>query len=425
MKQNLNAGATDPIHSDGRSSRRLPGAVVALKPAPGRFRRIGSVATVGLSMLLSVAVSGCQSGVEGMEKEFGKSEIKAPSSGVDEAYGTRGAEITLLIPKGAGGVYDGVARDIRDGAALAVGDVGDEQVFLKVIDVSGGPAAVPAAIESARSRNAVLLVSHASPAVTSAVASIPADERPALFNLAAQSSVAASAGGVYNFGEDEIGSAMEAVRAAVANKHRKIVVFAPTGFTAAQETRLTAAIRGAGATVLGIGRYELNDAAAAAAVQKLAGAVREADTVLVMGSTVIATTIVGAVKAAGRPNIAFLGTSAWPKQAYRIAAANGTLIAKPDAEGTAMIASRYQARYQRALSEEAANGYDAVAVAAGLVRTKGTEALTPATLTSGTGFRGVTGLFRLKNDGSVERLYSLGMIEGGELKPLRPSPAAF
>ena len=45
------------------------------------------------------------------------------------------------------------------------------------------------------------------------------------------------------------------------------------------------------------------------------------------------------------------------------AAASGTLIATPDAEGTTMIASRYQARYKRVLSEQAANGYDAVAIA--------------------------------------------------------------
>ncbi|WP_374828310.1 hypothetical protein [Mycoplana dimorpha] len=376
---------------------------------------------LGLALGLCLAVAGCQSDGDDLANGLGKTDVRAPSSALDETLGTRGAEITLMIPKGAKGLYDGIARDIRDGAALAVDDLGDEKISVKVIDVSAGSAVVPAAVDAAKARGSVLLVSYATPAVTAAIAAMPVDKRPPLFNLGEH----VTGADAYNLGDDEIGSAMEAVRTAVANKHTKVMVFVPGDLGSAEETRLASAIRGAGASIVGTARYQLNDASAAAAVQSAAAQLKEADTVLILGRTVIATTVVGAVKATGRTDIAFIGTSAWPPQAYRVSAANGTLIARSDTDSGKLIATRYQQRYARALTAAASSGYDAIAVAAGLVRTKGEGGVSAANLTSASGFRGVTGLFRLRKDGSVERRYSLGVIEGGDLKPLQASPAAF
>lgn len=392
--------------------------------APKTRKRLASstsqlVCAATISALLLTA--GCQSDVDSVAKDIGKTNIKAPSSSVDESYGDRGVEITLLVPKGGDGLYDGPARDVRDGAAMAVGDVGNQQVFVKVIDVSAGVDAARSAVDAARTRQSALLVGYAAPDIIKAVADVPADQRPALLNLTGY----ASGGKVFNLAPDEIGSAVESVKAAVANKHKKVMVFAESSFSAQNEARLAKALGDAGATLVGVERYQLNDASASAAVQKASVKLQQSDTVVIMGTTLVTTTVVGAIKASGRSEVAFIGTDGWPKQAYKSPAANGTLIATPDAEGTAMISARYQNRYQRQLTESAAYGYDAVAIVSGIVRTKGPEGLTDSNLTNKTGFRGVTGLFRLKSDGSIERRYSLGMIENGQFKELRPSPLAF
>ncbi|MFA1622694.1 hypothetical protein ACDY96_07630 [Rhizobium mongolense] len=122
-----------------------------------------------------------------------------------------GTEITLLLPRGASGVYEGAARDVRDGAALSVGELRHGQVFIKVVHVSNGAGAVPVAVSATMGRNSSLLISHASPAVTSAIAAMSSDQRPPLVNLG--DDVPATAGNVYNFASDELDSALEGIRA--------------------------------------------------------------------------------------------------------------------------------------------------------------------------------------------------------------------
>ena len=101
------------------------------------------------------------------------------------------------------------------------------------------------------------------------------------------------------------------------------------------------------------------------------------------------------------------------------------LIAMPDQASLAMVGTRYQAKTGRPLSLHAAYGYDAVAVAAGIVRTLGPDALTQATLTKPSGFRGSTGIFRFRADGTVERQLALYRVRNKALELLDPAPEGF
>lgn len=374
-------------------------------------------------VLLCGLVVGCQA-----DSTLGtgakNSDIKPPpSTTVEESFGESGAEITLLLPKAGSGMYEGVARDIRDGAGLGVGELGAGQVRVKVVDVAAGAAAVPAAVTAAKARNAVLLVSYAPANVTTAIAAIPADQRPPLLNLGTP--VTTNAGNVYNLTSDEIDSAVDGIRAAAASGHKKFVVFAEETLPPASEARLADAIRQAGGTFGGIARYGLSDAGAAAAVVKAKPQFAAADTVLILGKTPVVTTIAGAIKAGGQPNLLIVGTSAWPTRAYSEPSVAGALIAAIEPEGAALIAERYQRHYNRPLTSDAAYGYDAVAIASGIVRTQGPTALTAENITSKLGFRGTTGLFRLTPAGTVERKMSIYTIEGGKLVLRGAAPQAF
>jgi hypothetical protein len=379
-----------------------------------------------LAFLLVVSCGGlaaCQSDVDGIAKNVKTNDIKPPSTEVDETFGENGAEITLLLQKGPNGLYEGVSRDIRDGSALSVGELGGNQAFVKVVDVTGGAAGVPAVVAAAKARNSALLVSYVQPAVAEAIAALPSDQRPPLVNLGAP--VPTTAGNVYNLVSDEIDSAIEGLRASFASGRKKVMVFAQKDLSQAGEAQLANAVRAAGGNLAGIARYDLTDVSAADAVQKSRPLLQSADTVLILGRTAIATTVEGAIKAGGQSNLNFVGTSAWPPQAYAETTANGTLIAMVEPEGASLIADRYQRHYKRPLSTEAGYGYDAVAIASGIIRTKGAEGLNAQNLTSKMGFRGVTGLFRLTPTGLVERRMSLYAISGGKLNVLAAAPASF
>lgn len=420
--------------ADGQQS--LGGAVtVQWKEKAARahgLRRVALMAGFGARtartlLLLSVfacgaALTACQSDIDGIAKNVKTNDIKPPSSEVEESFGENGAEITLLMQKGSTGLYEGPSRDVRDAAALGVGELGANQAFVKVVDISGA-AAAPAAIAAAKSRGSALLVSYLPPATSNAVAAIPSDQRPPLLNLGAP--VPAMTGNVYNLASSETDSALEGVRAAFASGHKKVIVYAQRDLPQAQDQRLADAIRASGGTFLGIARYDLTDASAAATVQASKPQLQQADTVLILGRTAITTTIEGAIKAGGQGNLNFVGTSAWPPQTWREPTANGTLIAIVEPEGASLISERYQRHYKRPLSTDAAYGYDAIAIASGIIRTKGAAGLNAETLTSRTGFRGVTGLFRLTPSGEVERRLSLYAISGGKLNVLAQAPASF
>lgn len=379
-------------------------------------RLLASLVVVSCGILAA-----CQSDVDGIAKNVKTNDVKPPSTEVEETFGENGAEITLLLQKGPSGLYEGASRDIRDGSALSVGELGGNQAFVKVVDVTA--AGVPAAVAAAKARNSALLVSYVQPAVAAAIAAMPSDQRPPLINLGAP--VPATAGNVYNLVSDEIDSAIEGVRASFASGHKKVMVFAQKDLPQVGEMQIGNAIRAAGGTFVGIARYDLTDAAAADAVQKSRPLLQTADTVLILGRTAIATTVEGAIKAGGQNNLNFIGTSAWPPQAYAEPTAKGTLIAMVEPEGASLIADRYQRHYKRPLSTDAAYAYDAVAIASGIIRTKGPEGLNAQNLTSKVGFRGVTGLFRLTPTGLVERRLSLYAISGGKLNVLAAAPASF
>ncbi|WP_132559776.1 hypothetical protein [Rhizobium sullae] len=384
--------------------------------APRRLSR-----TLPLLFFLTAA-AGCQSGADGLGT-VKNTDIKAPSSKVEETFGETGTEVTLLLPRGASGVYEGAARDVRDGAALSLGELGNGQVFVKVIDVSGGAGAVPAAVSAAKARNSALLISYVPPAVTSGIAAMPSDQRPPLVNLG--DDVPATAGNVYNFASDELDSALEGILAAATGGHKKVMVFAPRDFPPTDEMRLADAIRAGGGTYAGTARYDLSDAAAAEAVQKSKAQLQQADAVVILGKSVIVPTVAGAIKASGQGNLVLIGTSAWPSQAYGDPAVAGATIAMVEPDDASLIADRYKRHHGRTLSTDAAYGYDAIAIAAGIIRVKGPAGLTAENLTMKTGFRGVTGLFRMTPGGNVERKLSLFTITGGKLNLLGAAPKAF
>ncbi|MBB4274399.1 ABC transporter substrate-binding protein [Rhizobium mongolense] len=396
-----------------------------IEPSYGLRARLADAILAARTLPLLVFLAGaasCQSDADGLNT-VKNTDIKAPSSKVEETFGETGTEITLLLPRGASGVYEGAARDVRDGAALSVGELGNGQVFIKVVDVSGGAGAVPAAVSAAKARNSSLLISYASPAVTSAIAAMSSDQRPPLVNLG--DDVPAIAGNVYNFASDELDSALEGIRTAAAGGHKKVMVFAPKDFPPASEVRLADAVRAGGGTYAGTARYDLSDAAAADVVQKSKAQLQQADTVVILGKSVIVPTVAGAIKASGQANLVLVGTSAWPSQAYADPAVAGAMIAMVEPDDASLIADRYKRHHGRTLSSEAAYGYDSVAIAAGIIRVKGPAGLTAENLTMKTGFRGVTGLFRLTPGGNVERKLSLFTITGGRLSLLGAAPKAF
>ncbi|MEF0943520.1 hypothetical protein [Rhizobium sp. BR 362] len=337
-----------------------------------------------------------------------------PSTAIDETYGGEsGTEVTLLLRKGAAGLYEGPARDVRDGAVLGVGELGNNQIRLRVKDVGPGLAGVTAQVAAAKGRNAALIVSYLPPAETAAIAAIPPAQRPPLLNLA--SAMTLTGGNVFNLASDEIDSATEGVKAPGPGGHKKVSALVPADFSQSDSTRLSNAIWNSGNTFMGLGRYNTSDQAADI-LTKNRPLIQSAEIVVILGGTSEIGAVASAVRSAAIPGQALVGTNRWPQSVYTAPAATGAFVATDDTQSSGLIAERYQRHFNHPLTTSGAYGYDAMAIASGLIRSKGPQAITAANLTNKVGFRGTTGLFRFNAAGMVERKMVINTIDGGKLK---------
>jgi ABC-type branched-subunit amino acid transport system substrate-binding protein len=365
------------------------------------------------------ALAACETETIG-EKMVGTKVMPPPSTLVEETFGRGSTEITLLMAKAANGRYEGAAQDIRDGAALAIGELDEGAVLkIRVVDVAAGPSALPAAVDGARLHNSGLIVAYAPQATMAALAAMPIGQRPPVINLGDP----ATGQDVFNFGPDEMASAIKGARFAVTAGQRKIAVLAPATLAAGSDERLRNGIAQAGGLATGIIRYP---ASSASVGEMLAGSrpvLDGADAVVILGEGPMVATLLRGVRS-GFPKLAVIGTDHWPLDLLSDPAAANVVLSAFDPEGLSVIRERYRRYNKRDVSVYAALGYDSLAMVAGLVRGSGREALTGEALRAKTGFRGTTGLFRFTPAGNVERREGLYRVTGGKLVPVEAGGAA-
>lgn len=123
----------------------------------------------------------------------------------------------------------------------------------------------------------------------------------------------------------------------------------------------------------------------------------------------------------------FMGLTRWDEPASRISLAqlqNGW-FAIPDQGLKQQFEARYRAAYGEEPHELAGLAYDGVAAVASLVRAGKRNAVTSTGLTQSSGFSGVNGVFRLRNDGTAQRALAVAAIRGNQVVILDPAPKGF
>jgi hypothetical protein len=90
---------------------------------------------------------------------------------------------------------------------------------------------------------------------------------------------------------------------------------------------------------------------------------------------------------------------------------------------------QFQSRYQAAYGEQphpiAGLAYDGIAAIGALVKQGNSGALTAQALTQSSGFVGVSGIFRLRSDGSNERGLAVAQIRDNQVVIIDAAPRSF
>lgn len=372
-------------------------------------------------LMACVGLAGCQASNLGDGLGAGNSSTVAPLG--SSTYGSGPVAVSVLLPTDA--ALRRKAADIADGAKLALDDLGGGQLRIEFQTSGSNTGDAVRQVQAATAAGAKLIVGPATNAQVAQIISGTSLPRPPILALVANN----SAGGthIWPLYGDAIDSALEGVGVAVAAKQKNIVVVHEAGFPAENLLRLREGIRLKGGTTIGFVPYPKSGVNLRGAFAKGAAVFAKANTIVLLGGGEAIGKVIDILAAGdfGQSIATAIATSLIPEEIYKRPSAQGLMVAIPSTADVGVISERFKAKFGRDPSYDAAIGYDAIAIAAGLVRSGGAEAITVENLTSSQGFRAATGLFRFRPDGRIDRRMVVHRIENGSLKVIQEEGDGF
>ncbi|WP_244426704.1 ABC transporter substrate-binding protein [Sinorhizobium sojae] len=336
-----------------------------------------------------------------------------------ETFGSGPVRVGLITALLASAGESQRERDIRDGAVLAVDELGSGQLSLQIENTDGSSEQIQEAAKRLSDQGVRLVAVSADVRTTVAREGVRAKDVPILV-LGSTSSQPGEGG--FSFISDRIDSAVEGASYAAASGRKRFILLAPADMTAAERHRLDRGLAGYGIKpVLTAGAASVPGDASARAKLK------DIDAVVSIGAGEAEVGSLSALRANGHlaANAIVVGSSQWTPASYRLPElARSHLCLFGPENGSRMTAS-FRQRYERAANLDAAYGFDIVALAAGLVRTQGESGINRQALLSPNGFLGAAAAFRFEKDGSVRRTCAIYQLVDGTLSLADPAPRSF
>ncbi len=386
-----------------------------------RFQRGASRQMTSLLVLLIAGtLASCQSiSIDDSLKGLNAGTSGATPRGSIETFGSGAVKVSMIVNRTSanGPVLTGLAY--RNGAAMAVKDLGAKAIKLTVLDAKGSPEQVKTLANAELSKKPSLLIVPGDAGSISSVSALVSENSPPVIALGATGGK-----GIYSFLPRAVDGLAAGIRHAAGGKKKKVLIIAPQASATMVMNKVKLELDNS-ITVAGIAPY-VGAPQSADFVKLFAAKLRKADIVAFAGSENIIANIAAELKNNDRyKNLVLVGREDWPSTLLKSPALQGTVIATRDTSGTSLISGRYTKTYSQKFSSSAAYAYDLIAMASGLVRAKGAEGLSRRQIGAAAGFRGTTGLFRFGTNGAAQRLYQISVIDNGALKVAQEGQEGF
>lgn len=367
-----------------------------------------------LVVAAAAAISGCQSAGTGDVLDLeGAANVEAVAV-TPEIVGKGETQVALAIPLSGSQAVAG--KEIRQGAELALDDLGAGKISLAFYDTAGTASRAKGAAQAITASGTKLA------AVAADQAGLAAFSPQGAVSLAFASNETPRPAGTFAFLPSASDSLVYGVRTALAARPGDIVLLIPETWPNAAAEALSTRIGQMGTTHTV--RYSGSRTSAQIA-QQARKTIANATVIAFAGNEQKIAQIVTALRLPAENKPAIVGTMDWTNTLVSSASLDGALVPVPDKGNFELVAGRYQKKFGTQPTASALFAYDFVAVAAGIVRARGAEGLNRQTLTGNAGFRGATGAFRFRPDGRVERLYAINIIDKGQLKQLQKAAEGF
>ena len=346
----------------------------------------------------------------------------------------------LLLP--LSGQHAAVGRHLNNAAQLAVFDLAGDNFALTVEDTQGTPAGARAAAERAIANGAQVLLG---PLFSG---SVQAAAQPALLSninmLAFSSDSSVARPGVWIMGLSPEGQIERAIEFASRQGIVTYSILSPqTAYGQLVANAARNEIRSRGGQVLNSITFAPGQTNYQGEVQSLAAAQGQAVILPAGGQDLLAIAPLMPYYDIDPEVTQYIGTMLWNDPALGTEPAlTGGWFAGPPPAAWEDFATRYRQLYGQEPPRIASLSYDAVALAAVLARASGSRASAQAgtaqaagpqavnpyddtTLTAASGFQGLDGIFRFRQDGSTERGLAVMELQPQRIDVIEIAPNSF
>jgi ABC-type branched-subunit amino acid transport system substrate-binding protein len=391
--------------------------------------------TFAVALLATAVAAGCtpkQSTKPRTTSQAPQSTPAAPTTPGKALLPGQPVKVALLVPLSGSAQPAGEA--LLNAAQLALFDVGDQTLELIVKDTGETEAGAAAAASAAIGEGAQLVLG---PLFGSQINAVNAVAQGAGVNVISFSNDETKAGGnAFIMGLSPREQAKRIVGYAVSQGRSTIAVIAPNTPFGAQ--MLAGAQEVPGATVISSILYDTNKVDLSQEVQSL-GTGYQAVLMPDTAKRMLGLAPLLAYNNANPSEVKYLGSALWqdPLIGTEPNLVGAWFPAAPPAPWELFVA-RYQQAYGSEPLRIAGLGYDAVALAATLVGNARKGQVTEASAAPGqwigldrnsitvpTGFAGVDGIFRFRQDGRVERGLAVLGVERNSYTIVQDAPAGF
>lgn len=338
--------------------------------------------------------------------------------------------VALLVPGGSGQASDALlATSLENAARLAMADLNGVTIDLRVYQTGGNPAQAQAMASKAIDEGAKILLGPVFAQEANA-AGVAAAAR-GVSVLAFSNNTDIAGGNVFVLGPTFENTARRLAGHAVRQgKNRIMIVHDKNTAGELGKAAIQKGVAGAGGTVVAVSSYEFSQSGVTGAAPAIVKTAKDtgATALFLTADTAGALPLLSQAlvdNGVDKSTTKFLGLTRWdiPSATLSLPGVQGGWFAMPDPALFAQFQSRYQAAYGETPHPIAGLAYDGIAAIGALARSR--KDLGPAGLTQGAGFVGVTGIFRLRADGSNERGLAIAEIRNSQVFVIDPAPRSF
>ncbi len=343
---------------------------------------------------------------------------------------TRAIPVALLIPKSATNGAS-LAQSLENAAFLAVDDLTNVEIDLKVYDTAGTPAGAALAAEQALNDGAQIFVGPLFAESANAAGQVAA--RRGVNVLTFSNNPAIAGGNVFILGNTFQNSADRLTRFAINQGRRNVfIVHADSLGERLGAEAIEQATNANGGNVVGVQSFPLSQQGIIDALPGISSNYRAsgADTVFVTSGADGALSFLSELlpeNGLTRENAQFVGLRRLdiPSSTLSLKGLQGAWFATPSPGLLQQFNNRYASVYGTQPNPIAGLAYDGIAAVGALAAQGNRNALGAAALTQGAGFAGVNGPFRLLGDGTNQRGLAVAQIQNNQVIVIDPAPRSF